>query len=89
VFQKYHLALKTRPSGAKADIENKAVNIAVKRCATQDQEQNRVFLQPVKPAFFQALNDTAKEAAEKLLHSAKKSPQALKRKPIFNSLRHE
>jgi hypothetical protein len=36
------------PSAAKADIENMAVIAAVNRCATQKQEQNRVFPQPLE-----------------------------------------
>jgi hypothetical protein len=37
------------PSAAKAVAENKPVIAAVNRCATQKQEQNRVFQQSVKP----------------------------------------
>src|ERR1019366_7601927 len=37
-----------RPSAAKAGIQNNAVIAALKRCATQNREQNRVFPQPVK-----------------------------------------
>jgi hypothetical protein len=47
------------PSAAKAVAENKVVIAAVNRCATQKQEQNRVFQHSVKPAFFQALSGTA------------------------------
>jgi hypothetical protein len=32
---------------------------------------------------------TAEEAAEKLIRTAKNSPQALKREHVFNDLRHE
>jgi hypothetical protein len=42
-------------AAAKADIENKAVIAAVNRCATQNQGQNRVLPQPVKPRPFKGV----------------------------------
>jgi len=47
------------PSAAKAVVESKPVIAAVNRCATQKQEQNRVFQHSVKPAFSQAQNGTS------------------------------
>ena len=46
-------------SAAKAVTENEPVVAAVNRCATQKQEQNRVFQHSVKPAFLSAFNGTA------------------------------
>ena len=37
------------PSAAKAVAENEPLIAAVNRCATQEQEQNRVFQHSVKP----------------------------------------
>jgi hypothetical protein len=47
------------PSAAKAVIENMPVIAAVNRCATQKQEQNRVFQQSVKARILSALSGTA------------------------------
>jgi hypothetical protein len=43
----------------------------------------------LEPAFLAIVSGTAKEAAEKLIRTAKSPPQALKREHIFNDLRHE
>jgi hypothetical protein len=47
------------PSAAKAVAENKPIIAAVNRCATQKQEQNRVFQNSVMPAFLLAHGGTA------------------------------
>ncbi|MGA7560268.1 MAG: hypothetical protein WBW12_15215 [Terriglobales bacterium] len=46
---KNSIARRVAPSAAKADNENKAFIAAVNRCATQRQDQNRVFQHSVKP----------------------------------------
>jgi hypothetical protein len=51
--------IRVRPSAAEADIENKTVIAAVNRCATQNQDQSRVFPQPVKPAFLAGASGTS------------------------------
>src|ERR1019366_7042160 len=40
-----------RPSAAKAGIQNNVVIAALKRCATQNREQDRVFQQPARRPF--------------------------------------
>jgi hypothetical protein len=42
-----------------------------------------------KAACIEGISGTAEEAAEKLIRTAKSSPQALKREHVFNGLRHE
>jgi hypothetical protein len=56
---KNSVARRVAPSAAKAGTENKAFIAAVNCCATQKQDQNRVFQQSVKPTFLAGLGGTA------------------------------
>jgi hypothetical protein len=47
------------------------------------------FPSAAKAACIGGFSGTAEQAAEKLIRTAKSSPQALKREHIFNDLRHE
>ena len=55
-------------------------------CLINALQAGRRVRQGLKPSFFQALNGTAEEAAEKLNRAPKSPSQALKRVSIFNDL---
>jgi hypothetical protein len=48
---KNSVARRVAPSAAKARTENRAFIAAVNRCATQKQDQNRLFQQAAKPTY--------------------------------------
>jgi hypothetical protein len=56
-LRKKSICLSPRLPAAKADIENRAIIAALKRCATQNQGQNRVFPQTVKPRLLKQLQN--------------------------------
>ena len=81
------VAHRVAPSAAKACTQNKAFIAAVNRCATQKQEQNRVFRQAVKPSFLRGLSGTAQAVPFPILDSSRTaldgaSPVSTQKLPI-------